>query len=183
MPLVVVAFLGRPYLAVRKQDAANKARAIELDAETRVKVAELALATAKYSSEESARSDTHAAALAAALAVEQTARARIDESTERLRLQQTELMTEILTAQKRTVANVRQSEKHIVAVGLSSSTALSEAVGEVLRGIIKLASGQVDQTTAIDLLKEAIQGLAEIVKDTAAETTALPPDIEIASGQ
>jgi hypothetical protein len=75
-------------------------------------------------------------------------------------------MAALVTGQKQTTVALKGAEKRITAAGATSAEGLAEAIAEVLRGIVKLTSGQIDQTTALNLLKEAVTGLADMLKET-----------------
>lgn len=84
-----------------------------------------------------------------------------------------QLQTELLTGlksleggQKRMNKIVVETEKRIIGSGASATAGLTEAIQEVLRGIVKLTSGQVDQTTALSSIQQAVQGLADFLKET-----------------
>lgn len=72
----------------------------------------------------------------------------------------------IAGAQKQTTVSATKAEKRIIAAGATASEGLAAAIAEVLSGIVKLTSGQVDQTTAINFLRDAVSGLVDKLNDT-----------------
>jgi len=131
---IVTLVLGRLYLNTQLKET-----------EARIKLAELD--TQRVERE---------AKLAEALATHQTQQAVFQ-------AQQTALLASLLGGQKQTSQAVMSTGKQVIASGKASSTAIMEAISEVLRGIVKLTAGQTDQTTSINMITEAVHALSEIL--------------------
>jgi len=130
----VTLVLGRLYLNTQLKET-----------EARIKLAELDMQRVERE-----------AKLAEALAVHQTQQSVFQ-------VQQTAALAALLGGQKQTAQTVVATNRQVIASGKTSTAAIMEAISEVMRGMVKLAAGQTDQTTALNMITEAVHALHEML--------------------
>jgi len=90
--------------------------------------------------------------------------------------QQTAAFAVLIGGQKQTAQTVVSTSRQVIASGKVSSTAIMEAISEVMRGMVKLTAGQTDQTTALNMITEAVRDLSEMFASTADSISEGKPD-------